>query len=252
MQKFSHKNGVTVAVTRQHILNEVRRTAEANGGKPLGRLRFFRETGIKESDWSGTYWARWNDVLRDAGYGPNALVEGRDDDTLLARFADLAIELGRIPVPSEMRLKKRTDPTFPNDKTYSRFGGKMELLTRLRDYCAKHEKYAPLISQIDAVNPKAEDDDLDDTDSAVEFGAVYLLRSGKFYKIGRSNAAGRREREIALQLPEKAAMVHVIRTDDPPGIEAYWHRRFSDRRKNGEWFELSGADISAFRRRKFM
>jgi len=48
---------------------------------------------------------------------------------------------------------------------------------------------------------------------------VYLIKSGRFYKIGRSNAAGRREREIALQLPEKADTVHVIRTDDPPGIE---------------------------------
>ena len=32
-------------------------------------------------------------------------------------------------------------------------------------------------------------------------GYVYLLRSGKHYKIGRSNAVGRRERELAIQLP---------------------------------------------------
>ena len=81
---------------------------------------------------------------------------------------------------------------------------------------------------------------------------MYLLKSGHFYKIGRSNAVGRRERELAIQLPEKAIVVHSIKTDDPPGIEAYWHRRFEARRKNGEWFDLSPQDVAAFRRRKFM
>ncbi len=78
------------------------------------------------------------------------------------------------------------------------------------------------------------------------------MKSGRFYKVGRSNAVGRRERELAIQLPEEVKVVHPIKTDDPVGIENYWHGRFAERRKNGEWFELTAKDVAAFKRRKFM
>lgn len=78
------------------------------------------------------------------------------------------------------------------------------------------------------------------------------MKHGKHYKIGKTNATGRREYELAIQLPEKLKTVHVIKTDAPDGIEEYWHKRFASKRGNGEWFNLNQANVQTFKRRKFM
>jgi hypothetical protein len=80
---------------------------------------------------------------------------------------------------------------------------------------------------------------------------VYLAKHGRDYKIGRSNDVARRRREISLLLPSELEHVHVIETDDPEGIETYWHRRFEKRRSRGEWFRLTPDDVAAFRRRRY-
>ena len=79
-------------------------------------------------------------------------------------------------------------------------------------------------------------------------GEVYLFKSGRYYKIGRTKDTVRREAEIRIQLPEACDLIHSIKTDDPSGIEVYWHRRFEAKRKQGEWFDLSPADVKAFKR----
>jgi hypothetical protein len=240
-----------VPLEKDEILAEIRRCAEDNGGVPLGRERFYAATGIRESDWSGRYWTRWSDAVTEAGYAANTLNPSHLDDQLLGPLALLVRDLGRFPTSPELRMRRREDPSFPSHNTYARFGNKAALITRVRDFCATDSDLAdvyaicaPLVA--DEIEPTVPED------TPATDGFVYLLKSGKYHKIGRANDAGRRAYEIRLQQPEPVIEVHTIRTDDPEGIERYWHRRFADRRANGEWFKLTSADVRAFKRRRFM
>jgi hypothetical protein len=241
-----------VKPTKAHILAEIARTAATNGGVPLGRDRFFDETGIKDSDWQGKYWSRWGDAVTEAGFAPNQLQEAYPRDVLLTRLAHLCRELGKIPVTPEMRIKRLTDRTFPNDKVFARFGTKDDLVRTLAAFCRERQDFADVAEICDTACAPEGAPEPAEADTATDVGFVYLLKAGRFYKIGRSNAVGRRERELAILLPDKSKVVHSIKTDDPAGIEDYWHRRFEAKRANGEWFALDAADVSAFRRRKVM
>lgn len=78
-----------------------------------------------------------------------------------------------------------------------------------------------------------------------------MMRSGRRYKIGHTNSPTRRHREVRLDLPDPTNLVHSIETDDPTGIEAYWHRRFEAKRiRDTEFFTLDATDVAAFKRRK--
>jgi hypothetical protein len=219
----------------------------AANGRPPGVKLVRREAGIKESDWSGKYWARWSQALREAGFAPNRWTAGHDETAMVRRFALLIREMGRVPTGPELRLKRHDDPTIAGLKAYQEhFGNKAALLARVRAYCKGRRGFRAVVALCNAraVTPievaAAPPDDSD--------GFVYLLRSGRFYKIGRTNNIGRRTRELRLLLPHKALRVHVIKTDDPAGVERYWHRRFADKRKNGEFFTLNAADVLAFKR----
>jgi Meiotically Up-regulated Gene 113 (MUG113) protein len=237
-------------MTKEQILTAIRKAAAANGGAPLGRGRFFAETGIKEADWHGRYWVRWSDAVREAGFVPNAYNKARDGDEMLEKLSTLVKELKHFPVVGELKLRCRTDSTFPNPKTFSRFGSKRQLIATLRAF-AQTRDYEDVVDICDrTAGSTAPRLTATDTDPDVSIGYVYLVQHGtrREFKVGRTNNPLRREGEIGIELPQRLKPVHVIETDDPVGIEAYWHRRFAEKRLKNEWFALSQNEVRAFRR----
>jgi hypothetical protein len=242
-------------VKREKILAEITRTAAANGGIALGIRRFEKDTGIVESAWRGRYWRTWSDALVEAGFAPNVPLERISDEALVLALVDIIRRLGRFPAEVDLRMERSNGNAVPSAKRYR---------VRIGDHAARVEAVRAF------VQGRAEYDDvhallplnatLEDAGSAsgpdLINGHVYMIvttvRDGKRFKIGCTEAVPRRHRQIALELPERPDIVHVIDTDDPFGIERYWHNRFADKRTNGEWFALNAEDVRAFKRRKFM
>ena len=234
---------------RDEIIREIRRLAVANDGKAPGQKLFARETGILEHHWRGNFWARWGDALAEAGYQPNEWNGRLDTQSVMDSVITVCRHLGRVPTRDEIDLYRKTDPSVPRSAAIARhLGGRAEMIEALRSHAASD----PALADISALLPATPETARTTLNAArAAEGFVYLIKSGDFYKIGRSDDIERRVKEIRIALPDKATLVHTIRTDDPAGIEAYWHRRFADRRANGEWFKLTSLDVSAFRKRKF-
>jgi hypothetical protein len=244
-------------MTKDQIIAEIKRTAQQNGDKPLSINHFQDQTGIQKKDWCGIYWARWSDAQREAGYDPNQFsTPAFEEEWIIEKVIALIRELGHFPTKPEFMLKRQKDASFPHITTLNRrLGTREEMVHKIETYCDKKPDYSDVnrICSLIAFDDDRQSSTCSKTEvSTILVGYVYLLRHNEEYKIGRSIDVTRRYKEIKVQMPHKMEEIHVIETDDPSGIEAYWHNRFRDKRLQGKWFKLSPDDIKAFKRRKFM
>jgi hypothetical protein len=243
-QVYNHK------MNRQQIVAEIKRIALDNGGHAPGLQGFERTTGVKKSDWYPHIWLRWGDALIEAGYAPNLFQTKTNDEALIEKYIGFARELGRLPVEGEIRRKAREDQSFPSHSTFSRFGGKDKLLETVAAYCRKTSGFEDVLALCAESETKSADTEAAKRQSepTIATGFVYLMKSGPHYKIGRTKSVGRRGSELAIKIPVPPKTIHSIETDDPIGVESYWHKRFADKRGEGEWFVLAQEDVKAFKR----
>jgi len=232
--------------SKEKVLAEIRRIAREEG-RPPGQKLFKRKTGFSHSYWNGTYWPRWSAALKDAGLEQNERNSAIPRETLLSKYLELVSELNAVPALSDLRFKNRQDKEFPATSTFQkRVGGQTVIVQKAYDFALENDYSTEVLELLESkINSQAPS--LGQNGEELKEGWVYLLNSGEFYKIGRGTDLERRVKQVSTAMPETLDLVHSIKTDDPSGIESYWHRRFKDKRANGEWFKLDKEDIKAFK-----
>ncbi|MEO0880075.1 MAG: GIY-YIG nuclease family protein, partial [Pseudomonadota bacterium] len=169
-------------IDRNHIIAEIKRIAQADGGKAPGRQKFERETNITMKEWYGVHWARWGDALLEAGYEPNTKQAKLSTDEVLTHFASAVRHFKRIPSDGDLRIFGRNTKGFPGHTTFNNhFGSKRGTVEAFRIWLEAHSDYSDLMEfmpEKTAEYAKAP--------QPIE-GFVYLLKSGTHFKIGRSD-----------------------------------------------------------------
>lgn len=238
-------------MTKVAILSEIQRLAQLRGGR-IGLAAFLKATGIPEKQILGKHWATWNEALMEAGIKTTSFSKPKTPEaSIFEAVALFVLRLGKWPTENELALERRRDSSFPSLNVIRRLRKTGEFQSKLMDHCANRQDLAR-VKAIAAQQPMPDMDEKPSNGRAPVQGYVYMMRSGRRYKIGHTNSPVRRHREVRLELPDPTYLVHSIETDDPKGIEAYWHHRFDAKRvRDTEFFKLDASDVAAFKRRKY-
>lgn len=240
-------------ITKEDIIEKIKSTAEQNNNIPLGAQSFANKTGIKKYHWS-KYWSKFSDAQKEAGFVPNKKHIAYPEELILKEFILLIRKLNKFPTYSEVGIEVRDNQDKPSQFAMYRLGTNNEIADKILKYCKDIPDCCDVIdicreyiaNQQQKQSIKISSEEI----KSKNIGEVYLFKSGKYYKIGKTRDMVRRGTEIRIQLPEELILIHSIKTDDVSGIESYWHKRFAEKRMKGEWFDLNANDIKAFKRWK--
>jgi len=183
--------------TRERVLAELRRMA-INGEAP-GLNAFLKV--VPGPSWRGRFWARYSDLVREAGFEPRGPNIAQDASLLFERLVPLIRKLGRWPTEPEQQIERHLDSTFPSVQTMrARFGSRAEVIAKVRDHCSHRPDLAD-VEEILRSNDQRTDSASGDVARRGRLGSVYLMKSGKRHKIGFTYAIYRRANEIRLPAP---------------------------------------------------
>lgn len=240
--------------TKEEIIRELQKLAKENGGKTPSENVFVENTRVGIYD-RMRYWPNYGELVREAGLTPNKFDKTKyNRDQLCEIFIGFIREKRRWPTRGDLDVKHFNDPTFPHSQTFYReLGLTGDLIQTILEYVEGRKGFEDIVNACNSALERFKIH-IEEFDGKVEgkLGWVYLFKHGQYnhYRIGRTSDLLRRGSEIRIQLPERAVLIHSIKTVDPEGIETYWLNRFKLKQMNGDWFKLSRAEVKEFKRWK--
>jgi Meiotically Up-regulated Gene 113 (MUG113) protein len=78
------------------------------------------------------------------------------------------------------------------------------------------------------------------------WGSVYIIRCGKFYKVGRTNGSVEaRMKQLQAGNPIRLELICTLPDPTPSRIERIIHTAYKAQRVSGEWFNFTAMDIES-------
>jgi hypothetical protein len=237
---------------KSKIIAKIKELADENGGH-IGFEVFLDATGIKRGWLRRQLWfTTWNDLLAEQGRTTRKFSTVKTEpEKIVEAVAQLILRISAWPTDDQLLQERSRDSTFPSINVIRPIRKTGELARLISNLGVLNSDFA-LASKIASKQIPTIAKEIYLLPQEKIKGYVYVLRSGRRFKIGKSNDPSRRYREVKLELPEETIQVHTIATDDPSGIEAYWHTRFAAKRvRNTEFFDLNADDVRALKRRTY-
>jgi hypothetical protein len=129
---------------------------------------------------------------------------------ILEKYISFLRELGRVPLTAELRIKARSDTSFPSHGLFAKLGGKQALIAGVREHREAHN-ISDVITMLPAQAGALPEPHATENEPKVPTGYVYLMKSGRHFKIGRTNSVGRRGRELGIKIPIPPSTLHVMK-----------------------------------------
>lgn len=231
---------------REKIVEELKKLARQLGKTP-GQKVFLEKTGL--NIWHRMkYWENYGALVQEAGLKPNEFDKTKySEDRLCELIIKITRDKSKFPTRGMLDVLHHNKSDFPSSSTfYNALGLKPQMAKRIIQYIEDKPGYDDILQLCNTIVPAQEIT----ATSTADTGFVYLGKQSGKYKIGKTSNLDRRRGEITLIAPDRFKLIHSIETDDPGGIEKYWHNRFKEKWERGEWFKLSRSDIAAFKRWK--